>query len=386
VLRLRVLMPLAAFAALGILHLVRPSGVERRPPVRATAAAPSAIATPPIANPNPVPDRSLPKESETKFWNEGSARRLLTRILERRSHVQMGSLGRRGLSQFGYERTFYLTEGRLLARLFPDQCEAIASELALNSAQPMADREFGITLLGYLSGMGRRSADAALIRLAGEPEPDLRELAVQSLFPADPTCSYRAFYSEQCREANRAAFKAMSCLEDSSALDFMRDLREGDVGPVRGERRLMAEDLLRKYDLLRSPQCNAELERVLTSSLNPGELDWALRAGQARSLPTLVDSLRKRLDRVMQSARDRDSRSKDQARQEGDTPSSQRFEDAYVTHLASGVMPDFSYDQVLLTLYRSGGPITDLEHRRLAEFGYEGDPQSALRRRLPSED
>jgi hypothetical protein len=212
------------------------------------------------------------------------------------------------------------------------------------------------------------------MRLGADPDLDLRELAVDALYRGDGAGTYRPFYLDQCRDANRAAFRAIARHADASTPAAMRELLSGDAGPIRGERRMMAVDVLRKCDILLSPDGSAKLAELRD--------EWALAAAKARELPGLQELIRGRLDRIMDFARQKHKFWSDENLKEEIQPAP--FEERYILHRGSDVMPDFLYDDLLLAYRDGGGVLSDLERRRLREFGYEGDPETLLRAFVPA--
>jgi hypothetical protein len=324
---------------------------------------------------------TLPKASRT---SEGLRPELVFEgLLARRGRDQVALAKRGGFTGFGYEKFTLLTEVRLLAAAYPAESERMASAVALDPARSAADRKYAIALLGYLAADGRRSADAVLLSLARDQDELIRELSVYRLFPADPQGAYRSAYTDQCRESNRAAFKALSTNLDGSVGELMSELRERNDGPIRGEMRLLADDVRKKLDLLRSPDAESKLEELLKRGGNPDADEWALRAVKVRPPASLKEVLRQRLDRDLEMARKKDARNREEGIQQGE-PIPGDFESWYVTHLRTELIPDLSYDHLLLALRESGGSLTELERRRLREFGYEGDPRERLEELLSS--
>lgn len=377
----RVCPPLAVAALLAVLvwrSTAAPAGPSPR------AAASEREAREEAAAPS-IPPASAAAAPGRPSRPEKGAQEILALLLERRARKTPGPSGPRAYSGFGYEKILCLTEGRLLARLYPEECEPLASALAFDPSRPAADRQYGIRLLGFLAESGRSGAAAQLLRLGRDEDRDIRELAVHALAPADRAGTFRAFYADQCRDANRAAFKAMSCLGDSATLLLMQELRNGESGPIRGEQRMMAEDVIRKAELLSAPDWSSRLEEILGKGGHPDQDRWALAAARALSLPNLQDVLRRRLDLDMAAARKKDAYWREINEKEELPASPAGFEERYVTHVGSDVVPDFAHDDLLLAYRQLGGTPTDLERRRLEEFGFEGDAETALRRFLSAE-
>jgi len=141
----------------------------------------------------------------------------------------------------------------------------------------------------------------------------------------------------------------------------------------------MGADALAKAELLLAPDADRRLEELLGSGQRPAWDEWALAVARSRGLPGLGEILRKRLDRDLDIARKSEVQRRAQLKEDGLPDEGPGFEERYVRHLEAGIVPDFFHDDLLLAGRDLGVTLSPLEHRRLREFGYEGDEESRLR-------
>jgi len=324
----------------------------------------------PITSPSYVAAKSVPHESSTSSVSSPKAdlsdrRKIFALLLSR--HRQANHRGE-WLTLFHRESFFHLREGRLLAAAFPEDVWALASPIAEDPQADRKDRAYSFYLLGLLAKQGNVQADAVLFRLASVPDTETADEALRNLFPSDRDGRHIPLYWARCKDWCFEAFEAVSRHGNTSSDPLLREISASTPGGVYPESsiHLLAEETLQRISLLSSPNWEEKLTKVLLDTKGDSATwaEWALAVATQKSMPNLLEVLRKRLD-TGHLERERRIR--------------KGLEDNFVTAPSSASLTgDGYFDEVLVVYWSLGGALKDSESRRLHTFGYACNPKERL--------
>lgn len=247
-------------------------------------------------------------------------------------------------------------KARLLTLAYPNIAEGLLLERAVDSARPLQMRALSIGLLGRLYRAGRTHLDAALKEFANGPDPYLGSVAMRELAAVDSTGRFLVLYRNKCRLNSWAAFDAVSCWVDPMTIQDMNRIIADSPGNdfFESTLRLSAEEVLAKLRILASPDCDATLERIVEGLISSDRFEWALKVARMKSLPGLLEALRRRLHHV-------------QSPLSPDASEAERHDYAQVVlagadparSVAAGCYIDEHFDDALVAYAELGGELKD---------------------------
>jgi hypothetical protein len=311
-----------------------------------------------VASPAPAQSRALAPiaRDEARLRNGFQA----LRKAHREAILQHGLTG--GL--FQADRLLFRREARLFAAAYPDLAESFAAESARDPSLDWRERLYAVDILGFLAAAGRASVRPQLRAMAAEPDEHIRSCALAGVGMADVNGAEKALYWEQCRAGSATAFAFVALWPDSGTVSEMNAL----VSTVHSED---AQDVLRKIELLGRSDWKERLGRIVQGERSKLDdpVDWALGCLRRRSPDQLRTLLRSELDAAGERAH------RWWAQQQPTGSFDQDFQAADDVSNATGRK---DYDLFLVTQWQIGGDLTDVERRRLREFGYAPDPSVRL--------
>ncbi len=268
-----------------------------------------------------------------------------------------------------FENAQYLfnREARLLAKVFPEISEKVASEVVLNRDADWLERAYALSMLNYIIREGSQTASSILLTLARDFDKRIADAAMVTLADADRDGLHKDLYWERCRGGSIAAYQVLSLWPDPATISEMKRLMDVDVNPY-------AEDVLRRLETLSSPDWEDRIASLLEDSHTPGILDpeWAIAVTRSRRPAKVMETLRERLNSGFAEAQ----RSWERASR-GSRNVSFEMQYATVPELAR-LTDDPDYDQMLVAYFEMGGKLMDVELKRLRTFGYGCDPRERL--------
>lgn len=270
-------------------------------------------------------------------------------------------------SRFENEEQLHLREGRLLALVFPGEVEKEAESLLKSASSDRRSRYFGTYILGVLALEGNEAALRVLVSVVGVASFDWKDLAFQGIGDADSIGKFRDVYLAGCREGLLTAYQIASRWLDEATITEMK-------AQLTGEHQFYAEEVLRRFEVLRDPRCDDQLDAIVRHQIpeefyHPGR--WAMKVLEARDVKRFQAALRAELDTTFH-----DSKAYWMTSRPGES-----FESAYTRsgHLGLGSLDWRSdHDDYLLALWRSGGHLKEVELARLRNFGYGCNPAERL--------
>lgn len=254
--------------------------------------------------------------------------------------------------------------------------------MAEDGRRPVWERSFAIRLLGVLFKQKRPGAESALLRLTHAPGEQGPDLALHELLMEDPQQRFMNLYLEKALLGYASAFDGLSLRFDPSVAAFLNPLAQ-QPDPQSWNVRDLAQRALERLEILGAPDWKDRLQRQIEEPevLAEGDrMPWAVMAARANALPGLAEMLRRRLDAGLQASR-RAYEVRSRRKNEMSAPSGRStptFEEKYVLDGGGEALIDPSGDDLLILLWEMGGPLHDLERRRLREFGYACDPRERL--------
>ena len=277
--------------------------------------------------------------------------------------------------RFSYESRTQVMEGRLLALAYPDIVEGEASRIALDPSRPALERAYATILLGVLAKAGRGGAERCLVQVVAAEDLVPSEYALTQLSDADGTGRHRGIYLQKSMADSAAGVRGLSRWPDAPHGAFLRDLvARSEADPASAGLVFMdAKYALARHELLLASDWQAKLHEALSNVefRNGNETRWALQAGRIRGLPSMADSLRRRLDDNVRDA-------KEYYAEKAGRAAGAHFERDFLTQGTVEGIADLYHDDLLVALSELGAPLSDLEKKRLRRFGYACDPGERL--------
>jgi hypothetical protein len=284
---------------------------------------------------------------------------------------------------FDREVRYGFREGRLLALAFPEVIEEAATVLAGDgSADPM-EREYAIYLLSQLILNGSATAKDSLIRLTADPVSYVADSALAGVAGTDREGSHKDLYWSRCRQWNTLAFSVVGRWVDAGTISLMREIvasvPQGADYP-QGACRAMAQDVLQQLGILASPNPDEGLAAIIRREGDPSFsiTSWALNVAERRGGDFLKGVLKERLEAGIREA----GRVFGALARPGEPAKDLNQEFASSADLGRHAR-DGMYDDVLLTYWKTGAPLSDLQKARLRTFGYACDPLERLLELMP---
>lgn len=340
-----------------------PRPLPQAPPSAAQDPAPP-LSPPPEPMPPPRPSFLAPAETADLLREWGGE-------YERNLGVDINAH-----SRFGLEFKVRLTHARLLALVDPERVEAEAAAMAADPTAP-GRRAWGAALLSELALAGRTRSLSLLRSLAENPDPRLSTAAYHRYCRVDVRVEDRPFFETYARRGEPLAVEALSRLPDPAAGALLREIHAQAQAAKDRTLLLVSREALDRQAILAAPDAATRVAELLRYNPSYEELGWAVPVALARPAPAYVQALRDRLDRELRNSRDRFEQE-----QAAEAAEARSFESLYVSNTGSGLMTDGAYDQALKAYWQLGGRPTELEARRLREFGYACDPAERLRELL----
>lgn len=329
------------------------------------------------AEPNPAPTSPQPPLLGTR---PSHARPPTPAVLGRlREAFRSACRTRSGIQATRMQREYFygLREARLLSRIDPEGCEHVAQEWLVSGSPDPETARFALDVLGYLMGQGRKSAEALLAGAASGVDPELAPYALERLYSADSGGAYQSLYLRKASEGDLTALRFVGTWPDPQAVPVLRALAEKNPGlqSPASTIRSAAEGAIEREAILESPHGPERIGEILSGKNRQDFylMDWAVRVAESRAVPNLAAICRERLDAGEAEA----------LQIEATGLASQMLKPGH-TDLQFRTAPhvqetgDRSFDDLLLLLARTGGPLNDLEQRRLRFLGYSGDPETRL--------
>jgi hypothetical protein len=318
---------------------------------------------PPAPVPRPVPP-SAPLSAKASLSPDAEAR--LRRAFQelRKAHHQ--AILEHGLDGdfFKSDRLLFRREGRLFAAAYPELAESVSLAAARDAALDWRERLYAVDVLGSLAMDGRSSVLPLLRTLSSDENEHLKAFALAAIAMADVDGSEKSLYWAQCREGSATAFAFVALWPDSVTISEMHALESTIC-------KSDAKDVLAKIEMLQQPDWKERLGRIVrgerASVIDP--VDWALGCLQRRAPEQLRTLLRAELDSTGDRAR------RWWAQQQPGGAFEKDFQAADDVSFATGRK---DYDLLLVTQWIVGGELTEVERRRLREFGYAPDPAARL--------
>jgi hypothetical protein len=329
----------------------------------------------------PAPPANPAKKAALSLSGEKAAKVIKDRAIKYREAI-------RGIRDelawlFDREARYGLREGRLLALSFPGVVEEAATSLAGDSQVDGLERAYAIYLLSQLAGNGSSSAKDTLFRLTADPVSQVSNAALAGVAWGDPDGTHRDLYWSKCRQWNTVAFSTLGRWVDPATISFLREIVAA-VPPgadyPQGECRWMAQDALTWMEMLASPNLDERLAAILRKEGDPpsSTTSWALEMAGRRGGDLLKGVLKERLDAGLRQA----GRMFGALARPGEPPMELQQEFVSSAGFSRHAM-DGLYDEVLLTYWKTGAPLDELQKARLRTFGYACDPLERLLELMP---
>jgi hypothetical protein len=270
--------------------------------------------------------------------------------------------------RFLIEQGLYYREARLCALAFPEVVERVSSAVALDPSASPVERGFAAWTLSIVSTTAHPGRVAATLQsLTRDSEPLVRDVALGGLALADKNGQLKSLYWEACRKGSLTGFSVVSQWLDPGTISEMKAILAQQ--PTNTD----AQKVLKRMDILASPQWESELGSILDESREPDMTSqwWALEVCKARDSKVLREVLRNRLDRGLQAAK--------RAWEVKRPANGASFEQAFATSPEiSKTTQDSGFDDLLVGFSEAHGQLNDLEKARLRTFGYGCDPKQRL--------
>ncbi len=362
--------------AAGVVVLIALVVWWRRGPAE-TDTPPPAQTVSPVGNwiPNPLPSspsatdssvRPAPTPVAVPVPLTPSEEARLTRTFKGFLKAHAAAVLEHGLegSLFKSDRLLFRREARLFAAAYPDLADSLATSAVREGTLDWRERLYAIEVLGYLADTGRSSVLPLLRTLSSDENEFVKDFALAAVAMADVDGSDKALYWTHCREGSATAFAFVSLWPDSGTISEMHALESTIY-------KQDAVDVLKKIEILQKPDWKEHLGRIVRGERQAvvDPVDWALGCLQRRAPEQLRTLLRAELDATGERARRWWTQQKPEGSYEKD------FQAADSVSFATGRK---DYDLLLVTQWLIGGELTDVERRRLREFGYASDPAARL--------
>lgn len=257
------------------------------------------------------------------------------------------------------------TEGRLFARAYPEEAETLAFDVLRDPEAPVPDRGYAWFVLGLLPPRPNGELEAFLVEQAsstpdwGEYAPSTPALFCLAKRGLDARCL--AICRAQARLGNYVAFDLLSQVVDPDSIALLREMTtwsEDHSWPIGGIPR-MAEEALRRIEILRAPDLNERLRRLLLNWRTDGgrgDTFWALAVAERRGLAAFRDALEDRLKPCRAAG--------EPVRPRVSYPS------------------DFDVDHILVAYHKAGGELSLDEREYLERYGILGNSEARLNARM----
>jgi len=345
-----------------------PAPVDTLPSTRRAAPTGTRPADPLPAPPripeSPLRALSRPAPATTSRTPAEEAR--LTKVFQDLVKAHHAAILKHGLAGafFASDRLLFRREARLLAAAYPDLAESLASKAARDASLDWRERIYAVDLLGMLASAGRSSVLPLLRTLSSDEDEHLKAFALAGVAIADVDGADKALYWAQCREGSATAFAFVSIWPDSGTISEMNALSSTIY-------KADAKDVLTKIEMLQQPGWKERLGRIVQGEreavIDP--VDWALSCLMRCAPEQLRTLLRGELDAGGERARRWWEQQQPGGAYEKD------FQAADDVSFATGRK---DYDLLLVTQWSIDGELTEVERRRLREFGYASDPAARL--------
>jgi hypothetical protein len=293
------------------------------------------------------------------------------------------------LGRFATEELLHLREARLLARAYPQECMAMAGEVARDPSRTGSERELACFLLSVLAAQHQKEAENQLLALAQNSKDSLSVAALHYLIEADFEGAHRDLYLTKSREGSFASISALEGISrwmDGVAVEVMKGIvaTNSDATFPESEFKGRAEENLQKAEILMGGNAETALLEILQNRESPHRqwTLWSLYVARARQLPGLLPALRQRLDGSEAKAKSLEQKTESFITGLGRTDPG-GFEFQFVASAKVDGMPDQHFDELLVAYSELGGALTDLEKGRLRTFGYLGDAKDKLQELMP---
>jgi len=274
--------------------------------------------------------------------------------------------------RFAIEQRLYYREARLCALAFPQITEQVTTAVALDPSASPVERGFAAWTLSLVATTDHPgSVSAVLQSLTRDGEPQVRDVALGGLALADKNGQLKSLYWDACRKGSLTGFSLLSQWVDPGTIGEMKAILAQQ--PTNTD----AQKVLKRLDILASPQWESDLGVILAESREPDMTSqwWALEICKTRNSKVLMETLRDRLDRGFLAAK--------KAWEEKGTAEGPSFEQAFVRSAEiSKASQDSGFDDVLVAYSEAHGQLKDFEKARLRTFGYACDPKQRLQELL----
>jgi hypothetical protein len=269
------------------------------------------------------------------------------------------------------EAGFHRTEARLWTLVFPKEAAEFAFAAAQEDAADPDDRALAVYMVQVLALSGDPRAEALLLGITRTGDRRDAAAARIGLNALDPQGEYAEIHRRAALQGEPDAVETLGTWVDNDNTAALQAIAaSGD-----SELRWNATRSLLRMGWLKSRDLDSRLKACLSSDLGEGYLhfDWALRIARNRSLPGLKNILRRRLDAGEAAHRSWCASFYD--RGEGCVPG-QGYEREFTERYR--IADDDHFDEVLRAYAELGGPLSDLERRRLDFLGYGDNPSRRL--------
>ncbi len=272
----------------------------------------------------------------------------------------------------------HLLEARLFARAYPDLAERLAVDLLEDADLEPELVRFLLQMLSAIANRNSPRLEDLLVDLSegGGPWPAID--ALQLLSAPRRISRHRRLFYEGCVRGDRISFDLLAATSDPEIVRFLESLnaRNPGVGQSAQAISFLCGEALYRIRLLDSPDCERKVAELLRGD-PVSTWYWALGIAEQR-FPVLA---RRALQPRVEEMRKNYGLYLGRSDEEGGVT-----EDTFVLHPSpAGVVDQLEW--MLVSYGKAGGEWTAAEARRLAAFGFIGDPEEALlsilrRRRL----